>query len=301
MTGNFAEKNLFTFLAMCEYIGVPVEHRKTVGPDTNIIFVGILLDSVNMLACLPQDKLIRYRQDILDMSSNSKVSLKTLQSTIGKLQFATTVVAPGKAFLRRMYDHTIGIRKPWHLIRITKAIKEDLAVWRHFLENYNGITIIRHSASLLSSSLHLYSDASKGGYGATFGTHWLQGTWPPSWQIQDITVLELYPILMMVGTFAHKLANSRIIFHCDNQAIVAVINKQSSKCKKIMQLVRPLVLTLLQSNIYFRAVHIPGVHNTLCDILSRSQATPEVLRRYGMQQVPTPVAPQLHPSNFTIS
>lgn len=298
---TLCRRNLFTFLAMCEYLGVPVEHKKTVGPDTIIIFVGIELDSVNMLARLPQDKLIKYRQAVMELRTTNKVTLKTLQSTTGKLQFATAVVAPGRAFLRRMYDHTIGIKKPWHFIRITQAIKEDLNTWLQFLEHYNGITVIKHSPSVSASDLHLYSDASKYGYGATFGTRWFQGVWPTSWQGHDITVLELYPILMLVATFAHKITNSRIIFHCDNQAIVAVINKQSSKCKKIMQLVRPLVLTLLQSNIHFRAVHIPGVRNTLCDLLSRSQATPEVLQSFGMQPAPTPVATHVHPSNFVLN
>ena len=49
------------------------------------------------------------------------------------------------------------------------------------------------------------------------------------------------------------MANSSLIFLCDNKAVVEIINKQSSKDKTIMNLVRPLVLKLISHNILFVA------------------------------------------------
>ena len=36
-----------------------------------------------------------------------------------------------------------------------------------------------------------------------------------------------------------------------------------------MQLVRRLVIASLRHNVQFRAKHIPGKHNVICDLLSR--------------------------------
>ena len=56
----------------------------------------------------------------------------------GLLNFACSVVIPGRAFLRRLIDLTIGIRYEHHKIRLTQQAKADLNVWLSFLENFNG-------------------------------------------------------------------------------------------------------------------------------------------------------------------
>ena len=57
----------------------------------------------------------------------------------------------------------------------------------------------------------------------------------------------------------------------DNMGVVSIINKQTSRCKRIMILVRILVLACLKHNILFRAKHIPGKYNVIADKLSRLQ------------------------------
>ena len=66
------------------------------------------------------------------------------------------------------------------------------------------------------------------------------------------------------------LKNKRIIFNVDNQAVVAIINKKSSKSNRVMTLVRNLVSLSLQYNIMLKAEHIPGKINSIADALSRS-------------------------------
>ena len=61
----------------------------------------------------------------------------------------------------------------------------------------------------------------------------------------------------------------RILFFTDNKALVHVSNKQSCQDKNLMFLVRGLVVVCLENNTYFKAKHIPGVHNILADALSQ--------------------------------
>lgn len=68
-----------------------------------------------------------------------------------------------------------------------------------------------------------------------------------------------------------EMANRKILFMSDNMAVVEVINKQSSREKHLMHLLRRLVLVCLSNNILFKAKHIPGKYNVVADRLSRLQ------------------------------
>ena len=288
------------FIFLCEELGIPLAMNKTTGPTQILTFLGIELDTLLMTARLPADKLQKYRNTIISLMAQSKVTLRELKSIIGMLQFATTVVTPGRPFLRRLYDLTIHANKPHYYIRLNKQTKDDLLMWISFLHTYNGKTLIYSPTIADSSTVHFYSDASKSAFGATYGSYWIQGKWPTDWQREDITVLELYPIFLAINIFKLKLTNAHIVFHCDNTAVVTIINKQTSKHKGVMHIIRPMVLTLLTHNVTFQAQHIPGVENRLCDSISRLRVTAEMLRHYGMQGQPTHIPEHLEPRNFKL-
>jgi hypothetical protein len=37
--------------------------------------------------------------------------------------------------------------------------------------------------------------------------------------------------------FGDKIRNEKVLFHCDNAAVVEIINKQTCKCPRVMDLV----------------------------------------------------------------
>jgi hypothetical protein len=79
---------------------------------------------------------------------------------MGKLQFACAVITPGRAFLRRLHDCTIGIKKPFHFIRVTKSMLADLSVWSQFLLHFNGKVFLHKKLTSKSGNIHMYTDAS---------------------------------------------------------------------------------------------------------------------------------------------
>ena len=102
--------------------------EKTVGPSTTIGFAGIELDSVLMQAQLPSEKLVKCQDLICAFLKHWKVILQGVQSLTSLLNFACTVVVPGRPFLPRLIDSTLGIRNPHFLIWLTREVKEDLSV-----------------------------------------------------------------------------------------------------------------------------------------------------------------------------
>jgi len=300
-TEEHANEMIEQFFELTNKLNVPIAHHKTEGPATKLTFLGIELDTINMTAKLPTEKIIKYRNQIDYVLEKDVVTLKELQSTIGMLQFSTSVIPVGKCFLRRLYTSTIGIRIPYYNIKITNSMKEDLRMWKDFIDNYNGISFINYKPQVSSYDIHMYSDSSKKGFGATYGKEYITGIFPESWQDESIELLELYPIFLLVLIFKNSLSHKRVMFHCDNTAVVQILNKQSSKAYRIMNLLRPMILTMLNYNISFCAVHIPGTTNIICDTLSRKQVDRKFLRDHGMNMYPTPIPMALRPQNLRMT
>ena len=122
-------------------------------------------------------------------------------------------------------------------------MKEDLKVWKEFLVNFNGICFFLEDKFISADLLQLYTDASGSmGYGAVFQQSWFYGEWDENWEDINITVKYLYPIVLALELWGNKLQNKSVMPNCDNEALVFVLNKQSSKDPQIMYLVRRLVL-----------------------------------------------------------
>ena len=271
MSKHVGTEDLKRFLSMCEDIGIPISEKKTFYPDTTMSFLGLELDTVNNQVRLPEDKLTRCISEIQDLIRNKSTRIRNLQSVIGLLNFACQVVLPGRAFLRRLIDLTIGKVAPHHWIKIKNAL-DDLIVWLEFLSNHNGIVMFVDERAISNHDIHLYTDSSGSlGYGAIFGSEWFSGAWSDWWVGQNIMMLELYPIVIALQVWGPSLQNKRLTLFTDNMALVAVLNKQSSKDKLTMCLVRKLVLLCLQNNIVLNANHVRGIFNQFADLLSRLQ------------------------------
>lgn len=297
---DLCKQQLDLFLMLCQYLGIPMAPEKTIGPSSTISFAGIELDSVLMEARLPPDKLVKCQDLISGFLRRRKVTLQEIQSLTGLLNFACTVVVPGRAFLRRLIDLTIGLRRPHFLIRLTQEVKADLKVWQQFLSGFNGRSFFLSVDWANSHHLKLYTDASGAiGFGAVFGGHWCYGEWPASWRHRNIAFLEFYPIVLSLHLWGHTIKNQRVLFFTDNEALVHVINKQTCRDKDLMFFVRKLVLVCLNYNICFKAKHVPGLQNKLADSLSRLQL--QIFKQLApayMHKAPTVIPPHLQPLSW---
>ena len=110
--------------------------EKTFGPSTILTFAGVELDTICCESRLPEDKLLKCKQLIVEFLRKKKATLRELQSLTGVLNFACSVVVPGRCFLRRLIDLTIGLKRPGHFVRVSKEVKADLFTWQQF---FSGI------------------------------------------------------------------------------------------------------------------------------------------------------------------
>ncbi|XP_066446924.1 uncharacterized protein [Eleutherodactylus coqui] len=266
---------LASFQKLMRRAGVPLSAEKTVGPVTSLEFLGIEIDTREMVFRLPEEKIARLRQMVETVSTARKVTLHQMQVLLGLLNFACRVIPMGRAFSRRLSLATKGAREPHHFVRVTKEMKADLHIWKVFLETFNGQVICQRE-EVDNEELGLVSDASGAcGFGVIFGNRWCNSGWPEAWVergwTRDIALLEIFPIMVAIELWGPVLANRSICFWSDNQTVVRAVNKQSSASKLVLAALRHLVLCCLQHNIKFKANHVPGHLNNKADALSRFQ------------------------------
>ncbi len=297
------EKTLKLFMQICDYLGIPVKVEKNQAGFI-VIYLGVELDTCKMEARLPKEKLDRCRDKIDFVISRKSVAQHTLSSLAGLLNFACKVIRPGRPFLRRLYDYINTVEGKFHHVRIHPQLKADLTMWQTFLSTYNGVTLFLEPSWHNSHTLFCYTDSSKLGYGLVFGQNWVYGPFNQHWKRFDIMMLEAYPVMLLFHMFPQELANKRVLLYIDNESLVSCINKQTTKHKGTMCLLRSIVLQALKFNILFKAEHVPGISNTLADPLSRLQV--DIFRQrvredgWTMNQDPEIVPEGLLPDHFVL-
>ena len=242
---------------------------------------------------LPLDKLDKLRDKINYARNRQKLTLQELQSLIGLVVFTCAVVPLGRTFLRRLIDLTKGLKKPHHKRRLSKEARADLAAWSLFLEHFIGTSLFLDDTWQTSATLQLYTDASGIGFGGTFGTKWFSEKWTDEWKDYQISVKDVFPIVVAVAILGQAMANKKVRFFSDNMAVVQVINKQSVKHRNTMTLLRLFIFHCLKFNILFRVKHVPCIDNVLSDKLSRLQIAEFHRLAPQMDQFPVEVPPAM--------
>lgn len=282
-------RNLHALLALFDRLRVPVATDKVEGPAMCITFLGIELDSEQMIMRLPEDKLQALKVMIAEWLGKKSSTVRDLQSLVGKLQHASKVIRPGRTFLRRMFELLKGCGKKQQFVRLNASFCSDFMWWHMFLEAWNGIGML-HNPAESTPDVHLYSDVSGSfGCGAWFGRQWLQLPWPHAVSKWSIAAKELVPIILARVLWGIEWHNKLILVHCDNQAVVEVVNRGYSKDSTLMQMLRCIFFVAALFEFTIRAVHIPWDQNTAADAISRNNRSLFFLQVPATNPFPTPV------------
>jgi hypothetical protein len=199
--------------------------RKDCFPTPIIDFLGITLDTQKFEASFPPEKIEKCRSYLHRFLSRDRCTLKDMQSLVGTLNLACTVVQPGRAFLRRMINLTCTVAEHQKFISISEEAKLDMKIWLSFLKNSNDTSMFLHDRFL--SNKTFYTDATKSkGFGGVYGSRWFYGSFPDDWKVMNIMTLEFYPIILALEIWGSLWKNHCILFFTDNEALVSVINKE---------------------------------------------------------------------------
>ena len=133
----WCDQQMEVFLEVCRDICFPVAMEKTFWGTTRLVFLGMLLDTVRQVICIPVDKLTKAINwiDYFLNKRNKKATVLEFQKLCGILNFLCRCIVPGRAFIRRLYINTVvngKMLKQHHHIKITDEHRLDLLVWKEF-------------------------------------------------------------------------------------------------------------------------------------------------------------------------
>lgn len=292
-----ADQHMTGFCELCHCLGIPLADEKTVGPTTRLTFLGIGIDTLVRRLFLDDEKIADALEKIRSFRLRRNQRRQQWQSLVGTLSFLSQVVLPGRAFMSRISSR-LGSDRHW--IHIDEDTKEDLQCWSEFIQSkmFKPFRMLDVTAC---PTIHIFTDASGSlGFGALSGEKWFYGAWGNSWwSQQNIMLLELYPIWLAIQLWRKSLRDACVMIHTDNQAVIPVLLKRSSRLRPVNRMLRDISLVSMQFNILINAVHIPGVDNRLADLLSRLQVD-EFLLLAGdfVDPTPTTIPQNLQPSSY---
>ena len=287
--------SLEILLETCKELGIPVAQHKCMGPTTYLVFLGILIDTQKMEISLPEQKLARLKEIIVTWRDRKDCTKRELQSLIGHLQHAATVVRPGRRFVRGMLSLLHVAHKSHHHIRLNTSFRADLQWWHTFISAWNGVSIL-YQLKRQSPDAELFTDASGSwGCAALWERQWFQLQWTlvPSFASASIAPKELLPIVLAAGTWGHLWGGKTILCHSDNEAVVGIVNTGSCKEPHLAHMMRCLFFIEAKLNFIITARHIPGKSNTDADALSRGGHQSFLSSHPQANLLPTPLKPGL--------
>ena len=259
------------FLDICKQIKFPVSLEKIFWACTCLTFLGLLIDAQNQVVAVRIEKIAKALHLIEEILPKKSMTLKQLQKICGFLNFLGRAVVPGRAFTRRLYMFTKGCGKlkPHHHIRIQPEIRKDLLMWKIFLDHpmCYARPFLDFSKSRNAQEIEMFSDASRSkslGFGGICEKSWVYGQWDSKFIEEfepSIEYLELYAVVVTVLNWLDRFRNERITLFCDNQAVVSMINNNTSSCRNCLFLIRKLVLHSMVLNTRVFASYISSKAN----------------------------------------
>ena len=266
------------FLDICDSICFPVSLEKTFWGSNLLVFLGLLIDIINQVICIPAEKIIKAKNQIAYFlnKGNRKVTVLQVQKLCGTLNFLCKCVVPGRAFITRLYAMAPAKLKQHHHVRISQENRLDLEVWDRFLDHPQVFCrpFIR-TGKFYSSDIDMYSDASGIiGCGAYCDQEWTFCKWNEAFLKQkkpSIEYLELYGLTVGVLLWIGKFKNRNICLFCDNESVKHMVNNLSAHCPNNMFLIRLIALETMVHNVHVTVKHVKSKDNEKADALSRLQ------------------------------
>ena len=294
-----------TFLDICKLIKFPVSLEKTFWATTQLVFLGLLIDTVLQTVSLPKEKIDKANELITKALMKKKITLHDSQKICGLLNFMGRAIVPGRSFTRRLYASTVGKTnlKPHHHIRITQSMRLDLQTWKQFLAHQAAFSrlFMDFTKFYTVDEIDFFSDASKNsrlGMGAVCENSWMMQQWDSDFVEKmnpSIEYLELYAVVAAFLNWVRRFMNRRIVVFCDNISVVYMINKTSSTCKNCMALIRILVLSSMIENVRVYMKYVQSKKNFRADMLSRLKIKQFKELFPNSETSPTPVPEMIWP------
>ena len=250
-------------------------------PSTEIVWLGLILNSVTMTASLTNERRLYLLHHLVSWQSRQYASRKEIESLHGHLQFAASIIKHGRFFLGDI-TALIYAQPDRNMIEISTKARIELAWWHRLLVSYDwsGISYFVRDDWIrdFDLKLEICTDACKAGRGIYFDGRWAALAWTSDqltrahrFKALSMVFLELHAIVDACATFGKFWRNKKITLQTDSQACVDSWKNQRSHNAELRFLFREICLLSSMFDFDLNIIHIPGKLNVKADLLSRLQ------------------------------
>ena len=252
-----------------QQVGLKESTQKAVLPTTKLTFLGVFFDTDKMTLEVSKDRIAETIFEIEKWERRSMFTRKNLESLIGKLQFISNCVRGSRVFISRLLTCLTGTERK-QLIPIDTEMRKDIAWWKQFMTQYNGVSIMWH-LQLVKPNQFAASDAclvAAGGWCDNECYHLEFPAWVRE-RTNNIAHFEFLALLVTLKLWKRKLSNKFLVFLCDNQAVCHAVNAGLAKDAFLLQCLREVAWLCCTYDFYIRLQYIESARNLIPDLLSR--------------------------------
>jgi hypothetical protein len=233
--------------------------------------LGIGFDTARYIVWVPQEKIDTAKAMLSRLVHRACTTLRSLQSVHGLLQYICWAL-PRYAFtfLQPLRNAMQGLQLPWHRRKISRNVTQSSITLLDFLDGWNGTQEI--NTKIKPWTFPLLTDASRGqsGGGAYFWAgHWHNYKHTRRQRKACIAYLELYAVMVALWRHADAWRGCVVPLCCDNQTVVAVLQKGVSNSPRINALLKDVLELCLRNDITIAPYWLDTHANSLADALSR--------------------------------
>jgi hypothetical protein len=219
---------------------------------------------------IPERKRVALLGLVAELKTKSHVSLRWLQSLVGKAQSLSLAIPPIAIFLRSSHEAiSAADRLGTNSVFVSDRIREDLGALNELAE----WQLLSKWPNELSARFVMETDASGRGWGGVLylrGTsHLVGGPFEGEYLRLPIHVKELLAVKWTLEAIGHLLKDCFLDLYTDNTIVESTILKGSAKDELMRNYSKLLLKFQLSSNVVVRILRISTTDNKVADGLSR--------------------------------
>ena len=266
-----AKKNVQDLLLLCHFLGIVInEEKSNLVPSQSANCLGMTIDTGAARIFLSLARVEKFLSVAETFCTLSVPPTQLRQVVLGLLASLERLVPHSQLRMRSLQWHlkthwSPESDSPLLLVPLPREVREDLSWWvvrDHLLKG------VRFGTP--APGLHLYSDASRPGWGAHPLDHFVSGVWSEQEKLLHINLLEMKAMFLVLQSFQEVVASRRVTAMCNNVTVVAYINKQGGTVSRSFCSLASRLLRWTESlDVHLDARYLPGQSNVLADLLSR--------------------------------
>ena len=205
-------------------LGVNEAEDKAVPPNEIIEFLGVLFNFLNMTIGVTEERKTKILLELRTWKHKKTTSRTQLESLIGKLQFITNCVRPGRVMMWRLRE-TMKHMEPKGRHIIDQECLKDVQWWAKFLPIYDSVSIMWMVQEPKPDKV-IASDACLQGMGANYGKQYVYSEFPQPCNTDAYLIvhLELLALIVALKIWKREIQGIRFVVLCNNMAVVEVVN-----------------------------------------------------------------------------